>query len=65
MAVRITVLRPKYIGLNTDTKPTNPPAGTQFRETDTHLDKIYDGTNWHTNYWLGIAYPFEEDSYGY
>ena len=36
----------KYIGLSTDTKPTDVPPGTRFYETDTGLIYVYTGTVW-------------------
>lgn len=34
-----------YIGLNADTKPTDPPIGTLFLETDTMHEFIFSSTN--------------------
>ena len=36
----------KIIGLSTDTKPTNVPAGFVFYETDTGKRYIWNGTTW-------------------
>lgn len=35
-----------YIGLSTDTKPTDCAAGSTYKELDTKKDYIYDGTTW-------------------
>lgn len=32
-----------FLGLSTDTKPTDVPAGSRFYETDTQLGLIFDG----------------------
>lgn len=32
-----------FVGLSTDTKPTDVPAGSRFFETDTRLGFIFDG----------------------
>ena len=47
MAVnRVTQIK-RYIGLNSDTKPTGVPKGSTFYEYDTgRLYITYDGTNW-------------------
>ena len=36
----------EFVGISTDTKPTAPPVGSTFRETDTGLTAIYDGAAW-------------------
>jgi len=36
----------KYLGLSTDTKPTNVSAGSRFYETNTGLWFIFTGATW-------------------
>jgi hypothetical protein len=36
----------RYIGLSADTKPTAPPVGSLFFETDTLSTYVYDGAAW-------------------
>ena len=37
----------RFIGLSTDTKPTDVPVGSIFFEHDSHVSYVtYDGTNW-------------------
>lgn len=36
----------RYIGLSTDTKPTNCESGSEFFETDTKYGYIYDSSTW-------------------
>ena len=36
----------KFVGVSSDTKPTNPPVGSTFQETNTGIKFIYDGTTW-------------------
>ena len=47
MTVKIIKSAYRYLGLSTDTKPTEVPVGSVFKETDT-LDVFicYDGTLW-------------------
>ena len=35
-----------WLGLSTDTKPTTPPGGSTFYETDTSATYVYDGSAW-------------------
>ena len=35
-----------WIGVAADTKPTAPPAGSVFYETDTGITSVYNGTAW-------------------
>lgn len=46
MTVILEASTPRYIGLAADTKPTAPPAGSLFYETDTGVTYIYDGSAW-------------------
>lgn len=39
-------LRPRFLGLATDTKPANTMVGASFLETDTGVDFVYDGAAW-------------------
>jgi hypothetical protein len=50
MTVVLTTTTKNYIGLSTDTKPTNAQtvAGSTFYETDTGQTAIYDGVAWQT-----------------
>lgn len=36
----------RYIGVSSDTKPTSPPAGSTFFETDTLNTYVYSGSAW-------------------
>ena len=36
----------RFIGVASDTKPTSPPAGSTFRETDTLDLYVFDGSAW-------------------
>ena len=47
MAVQLETVIKKFIGLSTDTKPTDVPVGSTFKESDTSSEYIcYDGTLW-------------------
>lgn len=47
MAVKLMTTIKNFIGLSTDTKPTDAPTGSTFWAYDTGvLFKTYDGTNW-------------------
>jgi hypothetical protein len=47
MAVSLITTIKRFMGLSTDTKPTDVPSGSEFWEYDTNiLFKTYDGTNW-------------------
>jgi len=35
-----------FVGLSTDTKPTAPPTGSTFLETDSGATYVYDGSAW-------------------
>jgi len=46
MAVVLERSNERYIGLSTDTKPTSPPAGSLFWESDTGATYVYTGSAW-------------------
>ncbi len=46
MAVVLIGRIQEFVGLSSDTKPSAPPVGSTFRETDTGLIAVYDGTAW-------------------
>lgn len=46
MTVALIETLQRFIGLSTDTKPTAPPAGSRFYETDTGAEYIYDSAAW-------------------
>lgn len=46
MAVVLTTRGRRFIGLSSDTKPSGPPAGSTFYETDTLRWYVYDGAAW-------------------
>ena len=47
MSVSLITTVKHFIGLSTDSKPTDAPPGSDFWEYDTNvLYKTYDGTNW-------------------
>jgi len=47
MAATLLTTYNKYIGLSTDTKPTdNIKIGSRFLETDTDKKFIFNGTSW-------------------
>ena len=46
MAVILMTNIKNYMGLSTDTKPTNPTVGSTFHEWNTGEIFVYDGTNW-------------------
>jgi hypothetical protein len=46
MAVILVTTTESYIGESTDTKPSDPPAGSTFYETDTGSTYIFTGTAW-------------------
>ncbi len=47
MAVVLITNVKKYIGLSTDTKPTNGlKIGSEFYETDTGQNWFWEGSNW-------------------
>ena len=46
MAVQFVTTIQRYIGLSTDTKPTAPPVGSPFVETDTGFTYTYNGYAW-------------------
>ena len=45
---------PRFFGLSSDTKPTNPEVGTTFLETDTQCDFVWSGSAWI----LGVSKDF-------
>ena len=51
MAVKQMFGNPKYIGLSTDTKPSNTTPGARFYETDTQRYYINDGSDWRLSYY--------------
>lgn len=46
MAVVLISNYDRFVGLATDTKPTDSPAGSTFYETDTGATHVYDGAAW-------------------
>jgi len=36
----------RFVGLSTDTKPTDCPPGSTFEETNTGYRFVFDGSNW-------------------
>ena len=46
MTVVIATTIKRYLGLSGDAKPTAPPAGSTFYETDTGAMYVYDGAAW-------------------
>ncbi len=46
MAIKNLYVINTYSGLSSDTKPTSPPAGSTFYETDTKQTFFYNGTSW-------------------
>jgi len=46
MTIKFVTRVQKWTGLDSDTKPTSPPVGSTFHETNTGQDWIYDGSNW-------------------
>ena len=46
MAVVLVTDPQKYLGLSTDTKPSDPRVGAEFIEKNTGVRWIYDGTDW-------------------
>ena len=46
MAILETTTK-RFIGLSSDTKPSDAPAGSSYLETDTGLIWRWDGHNWH------------------
>ena len=46
MAITLNGANADYMGLSTDTKPTNVPVNTLFLELDTGDFYYYDGTEW-------------------
>ena len=46
MTVILMTNEKTYIGVNADTKPTSPPAGSKFYETDTQDIYVYNGSAW-------------------
>ena len=46
MTVKFVTSIQNWIGLDSDTKPTSPPAGSTFYETNTGQGWIYNGSNW-------------------
>ena len=48
MAVKLIATMQNFIGLSGDSKPTSPPVGSTFYETDTKVNYTYDGSAWKT-----------------
>jgi len=46
MAVKKVTVIQRYQGASGDVKPTSPPAGSFFYETDTYDMYIYNGSAW-------------------
>lgn len=46
MAVKLIATIKRFIGLSTDTKPTDVAVGSTFFEYNTKDRYIYNGTNW-------------------
>jgi hypothetical protein len=46
MAVVLVTNIKRFIGLSSDTKPTDAPAGSEFYERNTGARFIWDGSNW-------------------
>ena len=46
MTVKFVTKVQRWMGLDSDTKPTSPPVGSTFYETNTGQDFIYNGSNW-------------------
>jgi hypothetical protein len=46
MAVSLVTVIRWFVGLSTDTKPDDAPAGSRFLEFDTPSWWIFDGANW-------------------
>ncbi len=46
MTVVLTATIQSWIGLSSDSKPTSPPAGSTFYETDSGATYVYDGAAW-------------------
>jgi len=46
MTIKFVTTVQSWIGLDTDTKPTSPPVGSKFYETNTGQGFIYNGSNW-------------------
>lgn len=46
MAVTLNGSRADYVGLSTDTKPTDAPVNSLFLELDTGDFYYYDGSDW-------------------
>lgn len=46
MTVVLTTSIQTWLGLSSDSKPTSPPAGSTFYETDSGATYVYDGTAW-------------------
>ena len=54
MTVQLVATIQRWLGLSTDTKPTAPPAGSEFYETDTAATYVYDGSAWQLRNAAGI-----------
>ena len=50
MAVKFIAGHHRYSGLSTDTKPTAPPVGSTFKETDSGKSYAWDGTSWNIDF---------------
>jgi len=55
MAVVLERAATRYIGVAADTKPSSPPAGSRFFESDTRAMYIYTGSAWVQA--RGLAWP--------
>ena len=47
MAVSLVAAIRNYLGLSTDSKPTDCPAGSTFYTFDDQATFVFDGTDWH------------------
>ena len=47
MAVTLVSTIKRFVGLSTDDKPTDCPAGSRFFAFDTPAHFVFDGTDWH------------------
>lgn len=53
MTVTLIVAIQTWIGLSTDTKPSAPPVGSTFYETDSGATHVYDGSAWQQKLSIG------------
>ena len=60
MAVKLITTHRVYIGLSTDTKLTNPPAGSTFHAYNTGEQFVFDGSDWQDD--LRLIYALENSN---